>query len=201
MLLINLVLPDGLDKIVRSAFLFIEKVLFMFIAGKISRALLLVSLLLSVASCGFHLRGSALLPTADNVIYLTVPRGTFEQELKDTLARSGAQFSNDLASSDYHLDVTHASRRREIGTLDERGIVDSYRLILTVSYRVFDPQGAIVGRYQTLTENRHYVFDPAEIVETESEEIALLSGMEKDIALRITRRLSAIGNSSAQEQN
>ena len=173
----------------------------MLIIQKISRTLLLFCLFMSVASCGFHLRGSAPLSTTDSTIYLTVPRGSFEQELKDTLSRSGAQFSNDAASSDYHVDVTYARLRREIGTLDERGIVDSYRLIFTVSYRVFDSKGVIVKSYQTLNEDRQYAYDPAEIVESEFEEKALRLGMEKDIALRITRQLSIMANANSLSQN
>jgi len=163
----------------------------MLMTQKLSHLLLLVFLSIILTSCGFHLRGSESLDN-DGVFFVTVPKGSFELELKDALLRSGAELSNDLAASDLHVNVSQAGQRREIGTLNERGTVDSYRLIFTVSYNVTDAQGKVIKASQTLAENRHYIFSPSEVIESEFEEQALRSSMEKDISLRIVRQLSLI---------
>jgi len=167
----------------------------MLITKKISHALLLVCLSISMASCGFHLRGEASLASENNLIYVTAPRGSFELELSDALTRSGAQLSKELAVADMHVHISQARQGRELGTLNERGTVDSYRLTFTVSYRVLNGQGEILSDTRTLIEDRQYVYEPSQIIETEFEEQALRQSMEKDIALRMVRQLSVLTDS------
>lgn len=157
------------------------------------KTLLLVSLCLGLTACGFHLRGGESIE-GGKIVYVDAPRGSFELQLIDDLGISGAQLANDKAVSDWHLKVTQAQLGREIGTLNERGTVDSYKLNFTVSYSVFDSKGKLLRVPQTLTETRQYVYDPIRIVESEFEEEALRKGMEKDISLRIIRHLSTLNS-------
>ena len=155
------------------------------------KTLLIVLLCFSMSACGFHLRGTDSIGT-DKVVYIDAPHGTFEQQLSDDLRISGAQLSNVAANSDLHIKVSQAQLSRDIGTLNERGTVDSYKLNFTVSYSVLDSEGKLIKAPQTLTETRQYIFNPAAIVESESEEQALRLGMEKELSLRIIRHLSAL---------
>jgi len=169
----------------------------MLITKKISHALLLICLSVSVTACGFHLRGSASLAQSAKLIHITAPHGSFELELKDALSRSGAQLSNDSSVSDWNVVISQARHRREIGTLDDFGTVNSFRLVFTVTYRIVNGQGEFIKAPQALSENRQYVYNPSEVVETEFEETALRVGMEKDISLRIVRQLSAFDEAGA----
>lgn len=155
------------------------------------KALLLVSLCFSLAACGFHLRGTDTID-GDKLVYVDAPRGSFERQLSDDLRISGAQLTTNRIGSDWHIKVSQARLNREIGTLNERGTVDSYKLRFTVTYSVFGSEGKLLKAPQTISETRQYVYDPADIVESEFEEKALREGMEKDISLRILRHLSAL---------
>ena len=154
--------------------------------------LLLLLLCVSLSSCGFHLRGTSSLEGVDKIIFLDAPRGSFEQQLLDDLRISGVQLTNEKKTSDWHLNVSQARSQREISTLNERGTVDSYRLNFIVTYSVLGADNKLIRAPQTLTESRQYVFNPADIIESEFEEQALRNGMEKDISLRIIRHLSEL---------
>lgn len=161
---------------------------------KLPQALLFVFLCVSLSACGFHLRGSSSLDGADKIIYLDAPRGSFEQQLLDDLRVSGAQLSNQKKGSDWHINVSQARSRREIGTLNERGTVDSYLLSFIVTYSVLDAGNTLLRAPQTITESRQYVYDPVDIIESEFEEEALRISMEKGISLRIIRHVSELND-------
>jgi len=162
---------------------------------KLFKALFLVFLCVSVSACGFHLRGTSSLQEVDKIVFLEAPRGSFEQQLEDDLRISGVQLTNEKEASDWYIKVSQARSGRDIGTLNERGTVDSYKLRMVVTYSVFGPDNKLLRSPQTLTESRQYVFNPAGIIESEFEEEALRNGMEKEISLRIIRHLSELQGS------
>lgn len=146
----------------------------------------------SLGACGFHLRGS--IPLSDGIknMYVFAPKGSFKDQLERILENGGAELAADRGSADVILNVTKASSNRRVGTLDERGKVNSYNLLFNVTYTLDDPAGARIRKVTKLTESRQYNFDPQLIVESESEEAELLEGMEESIALRMVRQLSSI---------
>ena len=81
---------------------------------------------------------------------------------------------------------------RTIGTLDERGKVNSYNVRFRVSYNFLDTNGRAIRPTANLTETRRYDFDEQLVVESESEEEELRKDLEESIALRVVRKLSSV---------
>lgn len=163
---------------------------------KIMRLSLLLLLAMSITACGFHLRGSSPLFEGAYGVYVSAPKGSFTDELNDALARSGARVANVAEGSDIVIDVARAHKKREVGTLDERGKVDSYRINFTVVYSVVSADGKLLGGPEVLSENRQYVFEPEDVVESEFEEQALVQNMEQSIASKIVRRVSSLSQTN-----
>ena len=159
------------------------------------RVAVLVLLSISVAACGFHLRGNIPLPEGIQSMYVDAPEGNFKDALEEVLTNAGAQLATGSRGGDVILTIKKAATNRTVGTLDERGKANSYNLRFTVEYElngVAAEEQAESIREAKLIESRRYNFDPDLVLESESEEAELQSDMEESIALRIVRQLSTL---------
>jgi len=161
---------------------------------KVMRGTVFVCLLMSLSACGFHLRGNTPLIDAGQTIHVSGLEGSFADKLHDALVRSGAQVVKSPLGADMQVAITQARSNRTVGTLDERGIVDSYQLFFTVAYSVLDSEAKPLGEPKLIKENRQYVFSPELVVESEFEERALIGSMEDDVVARLIRQLSVLTN-------
>lgn len=160
--------------------------------NNLMRSALLLLLSVSLAACGFHLRGN--IPLSDSVknMHLSAPEGSFKKQFEEVLTRAGANLASSPAGADVVLVVTDAASRRTVGTLDDQGKANSYNLVFKVVYILNDAEGKAIRPSKTLVESRRYNFDPSTVVETEAEEAELQASMEQDISIRIVRQLSTV---------
>jgi len=156
------------------------------------RSALLLVLAISLSACGFHLRGNIPLSEGVKNMFVSAPQGPFRDQLERVLTRGGATIAATEAGADAILIITNAATNRTVGTLDERGKVNSYNLTFQVNYELLDPAGDNIRPARSLVENRRYDFDPETVVESEAEEAELQESMEQDVSLRIVRQLSTI---------
>lgn len=159
---------------------------------KLLRLSFVVLLLSSVAACGFHLRGN--IPLSDSIknMYILAPQGTFKDQLEEVISKVGGELAANPGGADVVLNIRRADLDRKVGTLDDRGKVNSYNLRFKVDYSLDDPEGKPIRKLTKLSESRRYDFNPEQVLESESEEAELLSSMEQDIVLRIVRQLATI---------
>ena len=162
---------------------FLNKALQWIILGVLSAAL---------SGCGFHLRGN--IPLSEDIknMFVEAPEGTFKDKLEDILSNAGATMSQSRSDADVVLVVKRADSNRVVGTLDERGLANSYDITFFVAYQLLTPEGDVIRPVNRVQERRRYDFDPALVVETESEERELQQDMEQDVALKIVRQLSTV---------
>ena len=158
------------------------------------------ALSLAVAACGFHLRGNVPLPSSIQRMYIQGPEGGLKDALQDLLGNNGAIIAPTILSADAVLNLREVISNRRVGTLDERGKVNSYNLNLRVRYSLDDPQGKLIRTPTKLMETRQYDFDPELVLESESEEAQLIGSMEEAIALRMIRQLATVSYTPAQGQ-
>lgn len=161
------------------------------------RLAVVLSLSISLAACGFYLRGNIPLPEGIQSMYVNAPEGEFKDVLSEVLVNSGAQLATGSGGADVILTISKAITNRTVGTLDERGKANSYNLRFTVKYELTGrgaEQDAASIRTASLMELRRYNFDPDLVIESESEEAELQLDMEEAISLRIVRQLSTITN-------
>ena len=159
------------------------------------RLTVLLSLSISLAACGFHLRGNIPLPEGIQSMFVDAPEGDFKDTLKEVLTNAGAQLASSAAGADVVLTVSKAVTSRTVGTLDERGKANSYNLLFSVEYELTGREAekeAESIRTASLIESRRYNFDPDLVIESESEEADLQEDMEEAISLRIVRQLSTL---------
>ena len=101
--------------------------------------LLLTTSLLS--GCGFHLRGTVVLPDSIRSVAISSPDGKLKDILTDRLESSKVTVVASPTSDSANIKITSVKFSREIRTIDERGKSTGYVIILKVGYKVFDSKG------------------------------------------------------------
>ena len=154
-----------------------------------SRALL-VALALAVASCGFHLRGTAELPFRS--LYVPGANTGIGLDLKRNIqAGTGAKVVDTPATADAVLEFTQEAREKEILSLTSTGRVREFQLRYRVGFRVHDGKGANYVPPSVVQLTRDVTYNDAEILAKEAEEQLLFRDMQADMVQQIMRRLAA----------
>ena len=152
------------------------------------RAALLL-LALTLAGCGFQLRGSAQVPF--NSLYIPNARTGIGLELKRNIeAGTQAKIVDDPKTADAILELSGEAREKIILSLGGTGRVREFRLRYSISYRVHDGKGGEYVPASTVNLTRDITFNDAEILAKEAEEQLLVRDMQSDMVQQLLRRLS-----------
>lgn len=148
-------------------------------------------MVMTLASCGFHLRGQQKLPFESLVIS---PEGSalgvvLKREIE---AGSEARVVRTPSKSSYRLQILNESNDRIILSLDATGQVREYQLRYRVAFRLVDARGEVVIPRSELFLTRLLSYDISEILAKESEAALLYRNMQIDAANQIIRRLAVV---------
>lgn len=154
------------------------------------RRALVAALLLTLAACGFQLRGSARLPF--ETIYLPSTTSGIALDLKRTIqAGTSARVVDSPKDAQAVLEFTEETREKEILSLTGAGRVREFRLHYRVRYRVHDGKGRQYIPPTTLAQLRDITFGDSVVLAKESEEQLLYRDMQNDVVAQIMRQLAA----------
>jgi LPS-assembly lipoprotein len=159
------------------------------------RLLLLAGLAVTLAACGFHLRGSYRLPEALYPLLIDAPSGsTVAEELRTSLRRVDASLTSDRDEARTRLVVLDESRDRRVLSVGDSANVDEYELRQQVRWKLVDAttkdRTPLLSEVQ-LEARRDYTFDAASVLSKQEEEQALYKRMSEDLAQRILFRLQS----------
>jgi len=153
-------------------------------------ALLAALLGLSLAACGFQLRGSSSLPF--DTIYVPGSSGGIALDLKRTIqAGSSTRVVDSPKDAQAILELFEATREKDILSLTGAGRVREFRLRLRVRYRVRDAKGREYVPTTTLQQVRDITFNDSLVLAKESEEELLYRDMQSDMVQQMMRQLAA----------
>ena len=147
---------------------------------------------ISLSGCGWHLRGQLPLSESINVLMVESEPSNFRDMLIDALEDANATVVDDFQSAKAVVRIIDEDYIREVRTLDNRGKVNGYTLIYTISYQVVDANGVSIRNTRSLTERADYNFDPVLVLGLEVEELEIREGMEEELVQRILRQLNSI---------
>ena len=154
------------------------------------RKIALTPLLLSIAGCGFRLRGTAELPFS--TLYVPGATGGIALDLaRNIRAGTNVTVVPEAKGADAILQLTTEVREKEILSLTGAGRVREFRLRYRVGFRVHDGKGNDYVPQNTLELTRDVSFNDAEVLAKEAEEQLLYRDMQTDMVQQIMRRLAA----------
>ena len=145
---------------------------------------------LSLAGCGFQLRGTADLPF--DTLYVPNPTGGIALDLKRNIqAGTRAKLVDDPKKAQAIMQFTEETRNKEILSLTGTGRVREFQLRYRVAFRVHDGKGGDYVPQSLIQLTRDVTFNDSEILAKEAEEQLLFRDMQSDMVQQIMRRLGA----------
>ena len=155
-----------------------------------SRNAFVVALLLTLAACGFKLRGTAEVPF--ETLFLPGATGGIALDLKRNIqVGTNAKVVDDPAKAEAVLQFTEETRQKEVLSLTGAGRVREFQLRYRVGFRVHDGKGGEYIPQSTIQLTRDVTFNDTEILAKEQEEQLLFRDMQADMVQQILRRLAA----------
>ena len=156
---------------------------------------LLLLLILSLAGCGFQLRGSVpiLPPIMERTYVQSASNTALYRELQGAIRTAGGTLVEHPSAASAVL-ILHGERfsRRNLGT-DARGRTNAYEHRLQVLYSLQDGEGQTLVSRERVDLFREQRFDPEQVLSMEDEQDILRQEMRNQAINQMLRRLQALG--------
>ena len=151
------------------------------------------ALLLCLAGCGFHFRGTPAFSPQMTVIYIdAADRYTpFYRELVTVLRRSDVKVADDASQARTVINVLADDTGRRLLTVTARNVPAEYEVYYRVRFSV-DVDGTEVVPHERLALTRSFAFDETEVLGKAGEEANMRQAIAVDLVGLVTRRLTAV---------
>jgi LPS-assembly lipoprotein len=155
------------------------------------RRLFILLLSLSLAACGFQLRGSYSLPW--DTLYLGMPENSemYAQIKRSVEASTQTRIVTDPKAAQASLVILRNEQAKNILSLSGTGLVREFQLTRTFVYRIQDTSGKELIPASQIILQREMNFDDTRIFASEAEEHIIWRDIQTDLVQQILRRLSA----------
>jgi len=158
----------------------------------------ILSLLLLLTACGFHLRGasSVRLPPELAVIRVTMGGASYPPLLVEVrnalLALGDVKLTDDVTAKVPVLHLQAENSGSEVLAIDSSGRVSAYLLNYRVDFSLDGADGKPLLIRQPIRLQREYSFDRLAVLATEKQSEFLQTEMRRDAAQQILRRLASL---------
>ncbi len=182
---------------VRNIYLVVEKSvnnMFKRLSCSIFHTLLLVvSSVVFLQSCGFHLRGVVELPPELESIYIEggLPNSQMREILRQKLIASNVEVLEQRQESGAVLRILKDETTRRIASINAAGQPNEYELKYLLSYQLDDGKGQALLAAKSLSQLRTYRYDPNNILSVEEEEFRIKKEMARSAVNQMLRQISA----------
>ncbi len=156
------------------------------------RRALLVGVSLSLAGCGFKLRGAQTLPIDSLYLALPVNSPLGAEITRVVRSSTNARVVSDRKQAQAVFELIGETREREVLSVNAQGRAREYQLRLLSTFRVIEPNGSELIAPTTLVARRDIAFNESELLAKESEEALLYRDMQSDLVRQMVTRLQGI---------
>ncbi len=157
----------------------------------LSARLLATLLVLTATGCGFHLRGTADLPTQWRPLWI-VNNGVdpqLERALRDLLGTGDAlAVRSEQARAQLELRGEDISRR--VASVNSAGQAFEYALRYRVDFLLTDTRGKALAAPQEIAVTRDVLFNANELLSRGREEERIIADLRRELAAALARRMS-----------
>lgn len=154
------------------------------------RSLLIATLVLSLVSCGFHLRGAA--DISFNSIFIQGNTLVINKDLNKSLKSNDIKILPSSEGAELLLDLIGEESEKRILSIGGQGTVNEFELYYRVHYRTKQAGDELWSQTQTVESRRDFTYSDANLLAKQREERRLNDDMQADVVRGIMRRLSAL---------
>jgi len=160
------------------------------------RALIALFLALSLAACGFQLRGSYSLPWETLYLGMNENSPMYQQLKRNIEASTSTRIVANPKEAQASLFIVKEQQGKSILSLNASGRVREFQLSHTFVYRIQDAQGKELVPANQIVLLREMTFDDEQLFAKEAEEGMIRVEMRNDLVQQLLRRLAASGRAS-----
>jgi LPS-assembly lipoprotein len=157
------------------------------LTGTASRLTVTVVLCLTLAACGFHLRGQATLPF--ETMYISGSQAFSTQLARALRTGSGTRIVSSAKEAQVTLQISNEQYERVILSLSGSGRVRELQLRYRVSYRLTDRDNQELAPTSEVQLKRDITYSDTDVLGKEQEEALLNRDMRNDAVQQVVRRL------------
>lgn len=152
------------------------------------RHLLIITTLITLTACGFHLRGSVALPPALSEVAVkdVSLNSDIAPELRHAMKNAGVLVTD---SALMVLQLRAEKYDKRVLSVDSVGRALEYGLSYTVRFSLKDEKGSVWISETSITQTRDLRFDATAVLGTAREETQLKTEMRRDAVSQILRQL------------
>lgn len=153
---------------------------------------ILLTLVLCLSACGFHLRGLIDVPEWLNNVSIISKDGNNElvSILKSQLEGYKIQVNPDPALAKYWLIINRSSFQQQIVSIGASTNPRQYQLIMTIEFMLQTRNGQIIKAPKIISVTRQLTVNNDRILGSNEEETILIGEMQKEAVIQIINRLS-----------
>lgn len=162
------------------------------------RMALMLTVVLALTACGFHLRRDANLPSDMQKVYLSVSgNGDFQRALARAVAASDVTLVDELGPGVARLRVPQARFSVDALTVTGQGRISEKAVRFHVEFDAVDDHGKPIVAHQSVDMSREFTYDARNAIGQGSQTKALEQSMIEDMVRSVMFRLEAAGKHSA----
>ena len=153
----------------------------------------LLIILIMLQGCGFHLRGSANLPTSINPLIINGLRqfDDLRIELVQILTSNGIQVTEERKEANAMLNITGHKVKSRTLSVDRKGKVIEIEISESAQFDMIDPSKKTLVPTQHVTVTRSYVHTEDQMLGKQREQDIYRKEMRQELASRIVKLLEA----------
>ncbi len=153
----------------------------------------LLLILITLQGCGFHLRGSAVLPASISPLLINGLRqfDDLRIELVQALTSNRVQITEDRKEANAMLRITGHKVKSRTLSVDRKGKKVEVEISESVQFDVIDSATKILVPKQHFTVSRTYVHTEDQMLGKQRERDIYRKEMRRELANRIVKRLEA----------
>ncbi len=155
--------------------------------------------LLTLQSCGFHLREPLpLAPPLQNIyVQSRNPYGDLTRNIKQNLKMSGVHLAATPEQASTILNITQESMTQDLISINSSQQTRQYNLRLSVTFEITGPKGEVLIAPQTSTELRPLTLQSNQILAGSNQAAQLYNDMRRAVTYNIMNRLASKGMARA----
>jgi len=159
--------------------------------------MVMLSLALVLAACGFQLRGQAQLPPEMNKTRLVIGDrySTFGRRVRVLLEQAGVQIVTSKNATAI-LEIPQNDVVTEVLTIGDNARVREYRISHTVRFRLLAADGSEIIPLQTIRQTREISFDEQQILAVSREQEYVKQDLANTLSRLLVTRLEVVGSQS-----
>ncbi|MGK0297653.1 MAG: LPS-assembly lipoprotein [Gammaproteobacteria bacterium] len=156
---------------------------------------LIAVLLISMSSCGFHLRGTqqGVETNISSVYVIDANASAVGREVRKQLSLMGVGISSSSGEADFAVQLSDPSIVQSVLSVSAiTGKIEEYQILLSVRMTVTDKEKNERITNQRIRITRDYAFDDQAVLGSESERQSLEDEMTIQAAAQVIRRINTL---------